>query len=118
MEEERYQIDAATAETIRTAKAGGGRIIAVGSTSVRTLESVAAKFGEVRADEGRTDIFIRPPYTFRVADMILTNFHLPKSTLLMMMSAFADRELMLAAYEEAVREQYRFFSYGDCMLIR
>jgi len=117
MEEERYLVDAATAETIRTSKAGGGRILAVGSTSVRTLESVAAKFGEVRADEGRTDIFIRPPHTFRVADMILTNFHLPKSTLLMMMSAFAGRELMLAAYEEAVREQYRFFSYGDCMLI-
>jgi S-adenosylmethionine:tRNA ribosyltransferase-isomerase len=117
MEEERYFIDEAAASAIRNSRANGGRCLAVGSTSVRTLESVAAKFGDVRADEGRTDLFITPPYPFRVADMILTNFHLPKSTLLMMMSAFAGRELVLAAYEDAVREQYRFFSYGDCMLI-
>jgi len=118
MEEERYVVEEAAALAIRTARATGGRCLAVGSTSVRTLESVAAHHGDIVASEGRTDIFIRPPYTFRVADMILTNFHLPKSTLLMMMSAFATRDLMLAAYEEAVREQYRFFSYGDCMLIR
>ena len=117
MEEERYQVDEAAASAIRQARASGGRCLAVGSTSVRTLESVAARHGDLMASEGRTDIFIRPPYEFRVADMMLTNFHLPKSTLLMMMSAFATRDLMLAAYEEAVREQYRFFSYGDCMLI-
>ncbi len=117
MEEERYMIDDAAASAIRQARAGGGRCLAVGSTSVRTLESVARHHGEVVAATGRTDLFIRPPFSFRAVDMILTNFHLPKSTLLMMMSAFASREFMLAAYEEAVREQYRFFSYGDCMLI-
>ncbi|HMP90971.1 MAG TPA: tRNA preQ1(34) S-adenosylmethionine ribosyltransferase-isomerase QueA [Kiritimatiellia bacterium] len=117
MDEERYVVTADVAETIRQARHHGGRCLAVGSTSVRTLESVAARHGQLCAATGRTDLFIYPPYTFKVADMILTNFHLPKSTLLMMMSAFAGRELMIAAYEEAVREQYRFFSYGDCMLI-
>ena len=117
MEQERYAVSADAAETIRAAKASGGRCLAVGSTSVRTLEAVAARHGEIRADAGRTDLFIYPPYSFRVVDMILTNFHLPKSPLLMMMSAFAGRELMLAAYEAAVKERYRFFSYGDCMLI-
>lgn len=117
MEEERFIVSAAAADKIRQARQNGGRCLAVGSTSVRTLETVAARHGEVCAAEGRTDLFIYPPYTFRVVDMILTNFHLPKSTLLMMMSAFADKELMLAAYLEAVREEYRFFSYGDCMLI-
>jgi S-adenosylmethionine:tRNA ribosyltransferase-isomerase len=89
------------------------RIIAVGTTVVRTLESL----GEPRAATGKTDIFIRPPFQFRVVDALLTNFHLPKSTLLMLVSAFAGRELILRAYAEAVRERYRFFSYGDCMLI-
>jgi S-adenosylmethionine:tRNA ribosyltransferase-isomerase len=117
MEQERYEVTAEAAAVINRARAAGGRCLAVGSTSVRTLESVAERHGELVASSGRTDLFIYPPYVFRVADMILTNFHLPKSTLLMMMSAFAGREFMLAAYEEAVRETYRFFSYGDCMLI-
>lgn len=117
MEFERYHVDEQAAETIRSARRSGGRCLAVGSTSVRTLEAVAAPHGDIVAGDGRTDIFIRPPYAFRAVDMILTNFHLPKSTLLMMMSAFAGKDLMLAAYEEAVRQEYRFFSYGDCMLI-
>ena len=93
--------------------ADGGRIVAVGSTSVRTLESLDS----IEQAEGATNIFIYPPYEFQKVDAILTNFHLPKSTLLMMMSAFAGREQMLHAYEVAVQEKYRFFSYGDCMLI-
>jgi S-adenosylmethionine:tRNA ribosyltransferase-isomerase len=113
MHHERYTISTEAAGTINTAKKAGGRIVAVGSTSVRTLESVVP----LQAAEGSTDIFIYPPYAFSNVDAILTNFHLPKSTLLMMMSAFAGRELMLEAYETAVQEQYRFFSYGDCMLI-
>lgn len=117
MDDERYEISAEAAQSIRTAKSSGGRVLAVGSTSVRTLESVAAHHGEIIASSGRTDLFIRPPFSFRATDMILTNFHLPKSTLLMMMSAFAERDLMLAAYHDAVNERYRFFSYGDCMLI-
>ncbi len=90
-----------------------GRVVAVGTTVVRTLESL----DELRACEGTTDIFIRPPFKFRFADVMLTNFHLPRSTLLMLVCAFASRELILRAYEEAVRDRYRFFSYGDCMLI-
>jgi len=117
MEEERFVVPASAAATINQTRREGGRCLAVGSTSVRTLETVAARHGELCAAEGRTDLFIRPPYTFRVVDAILTNFHLPKSTLLMMMSAFAGREFMLEAYQEAVRQEYRFFSYGDCMLI-
>lgn len=113
MHYERYAVSAAAASTIAAAKNEGGRIVAVGSTSVRTLESVAP----IQAAEGATNIFIYPPYQFKNVDVILTNFHLPKSTLLMMMSAFAGRELMLKAYETAVASNYRFFSYGDCMLI-
>jgi S-adenosylmethionine:tRNA ribosyltransferase-isomerase len=113
MHYERYQISNEAASTIASAREKGGKIVAVGSTSVRTLESVIP----IRAAEGSTNIFIYPPYDFKNVDAILTNFHLPKSTLLMMMSAFAGRELMLKAYETAVREKYRFFSYGDCMLI-
>lgn len=125
MHEERYEIGEPAARTIRDARAAGGRILAVGSTSVRTLETVASERGEIVAASGRTSIFIRPPHTFRAVDMMLTNFHLPKSTLLMMVSALAarqsslrtGREFILHAYEEAVKERYRFFSYGDCMLI-
>ncbi len=117
MHEERYEIPPAAADAIARARARGGRIVAVGTTSVRTLESVAARRGAVLAEQGRTDLFIYPPYSFRAVDALLTNFHLPKSTLLMMVSAFADRELILHAYAEAVRERYRFFSYGDCMLL-
>jgi len=109
MHAEKFSISAEAAAAIRNA----GRVIAVGTTVVRTLESC----GEVEEREGATDIFIRPPHTFRHVDVMLTNFHLPRSTLLMLVSAFASRELILKAYEEAVRERYRFFSYGDCMLI-
>jgi S-adenosylmethionine:tRNA ribosyltransferase-isomerase len=93
------------------------RIVAVGTTAVRTLESARRKGGEVLAHEGVTDLFIYPPYDFRAVDVLLTNFHLPRSTLLMLVSAFAGREFLLRAYEEAIRERYRFYSYGDCMLI-
>ncbi|MBU0678766.1 MAG: tRNA preQ1(34) S-adenosylmethionine ribosyltransferase-isomerase QueA [Verrucomicrobia bacterium] len=117
MESERYVISDGTADAIRQTKERGGRVIAVGSTSVRTLEASAGEAGEVTAGSGRTNLFIYPPYEFRIVDAVLTNFHLPKSTLIMMMSAFAGRELIMSAYEEAVRERYRFFSYGDCMLI-
>lgn len=113
MHHERYAVSADAAQTINAARAAGGRVVAVGSTSVRTLESVVP----LRAAEGSTNIFIHPPYTFKNTDAILTNFHLPKSTLLMMMSAFAGREFMLETYAVAVQERYRFFSYGDCMLI-
>ena len=92
--------------------------MAVGTTSVRTLESVAGQGrGELRAWQGETNLFIRPPFEFRVVDALVTNFHLPKSTLLVLVSTFAGRELILRAYAEAIRERYRFFSYGDAMLI-
>jgi S-adenosylmethionine:tRNA ribosyltransferase-isomerase len=91
--------------------------VAVGTTSVRTLESVADEKGHVEATSGDTRLFIRPPYRYRCVDVLITNFHLPKSTLLMLVSAFAGRERVLAAYEEAVRERYRFYSYGDAMLL-
>jgi S-adenosylmethionine:tRNA ribosyltransferase-isomerase len=113
MHHERYSVSNKAADTINAARSARGRIVAVGSTSVRTLESVVP----FQAAEGATDIFIYPPYEFNNVDVILTNFHLPKSTLLMMMSAFSGRELMLEAYSTAIREKYRFFSYGDCMLI-
>ena len=112
MHSERYELSPATVEAIRASR----RSIAIGTTVVRVLET-CARSGELHAGEGETDIFIHPPYTFRVVDALLTNFHLPKSTLLMLVSALAGRELILEAYHEAVRERYRFFSYGDCMLI-
>ena len=117
MEAERYEVSPAAAAAVRAAKARGGRVVAVGSTSVRTLEAAAAGTGSVEAGRGRTDLFIVPGHAFRAVDAIITNFHLPRSTLLMMMSAFAGRERLLAAYAEAVRLRYRFFSYGDAMLI-
>jgi S-adenosylmethionine:tRNA ribosyltransferase-isomerase len=109
MHAERFSISPQAVESMKAAK----RIVAVGTTVVRTLETA----GELRAGEGVTDVFIRPPFEFRVVDALLTNFHLPKSTLLMLVCAFASRELILRAYAEAMRERYRFFSYGDCMLI-
>jgi len=118
MDAERYEIPAETAAAIAACRARGGRIVAVGSTTVRTLESVAAEQGAVTAASGRSTLFIRPPYRFRAIDAMLTNFHLPKSTLLMMVAALAGRERILAAYADAIRERYRFFSYGDCMLIQ
>jgi S-adenosylmethionine:tRNA ribosyltransferase-isomerase len=118
MESERYIVPAETAAAVEACRRRGGRVVAVGSTSVRTLETVAAAHdGRIVASRGRTEIFIRPPYTFRAVDALLTNFHLPRSTLLAMVSAFAGRERILAAYREAVVQRYRFFSYGDCMLI-
>jgi S-adenosylmethionine:tRNA ribosyltransferase-isomerase len=113
MHPERFSISPAAAEAIAKAK----RIVAVGTTTVRVLESVERRFGKIQAAEGETNIFIYSSFEFRVVDVLLTNFHLPRSTLLMLVSAFAGREFILRAYEEAVRERYRFFSYGDCMLI-
>jgi S-adenosylmethionine:tRNA ribosyltransferase-isomerase len=115
MHSERYYLSPETVERIR----GAERVIAVGTTVVRTLESCATGEGKdsIEPGEGETDIFIHPPHRFKVVDVLLTNFHLPKSTLLMLVSAFASRELILEAYRKAVEERYRFFSYGDCMLI-
>ncbi len=117
MDNERWTIPEKTAQKIAVAKAAGGRIVAVGTTSVRTLESSAARPEGFGAGEGRTELFIYPPYDFQVTDVMITNFHLPKSTLIMMISAFAGRDFVLEAYAEAIRERYRFYSYGDCMLI-
>ena len=117
MDEERYEITPDAATAIAESISGSGRVVAVGSTSVRTLETVMRDHVRITACSGRSDIFIYPPYHFQAVDAMLTNFHLPKSTLLMMVSALAGRELILHAYAEAVRERYRFFSYGDCMLI-
>ncbi len=116
MHSERYEIPQATVEAIAQARAAGGRVIAVGTTSMRALESAAAS-GELKSGESETDIFITPGYHFRVAEVLLTNFHLPKSTLLMLVCAFGGMEQMLAAYRHAVEKEYRFFSYGDAMLI-
>ncbi len=117
MHAEYFEIDEAAAETINRARSCGGRIVCVGTTSCRTLESAAAEDGTIAPSSGWTDIFIYPGYTFRAMDALITNFHLPESTLLMLVSAFAGREHVLAAYEEAVREGYRFFSFGDAMLL-
>ena len=117
MDFEAFTVPPETAEAIEECRARGGRVVCVGSTTVRTLETVASRFGKVVAGSGASDIFIRPPYEFKVCDAMLTNFHLPQSTLLMMISALAGRERVLCAYAMAVRADYRFFSYGDCMLI-
>ncbi|MDR0480498.1 MAG: tRNA preQ1(34) S-adenosylmethionine ribosyltransferase-isomerase QueA [Gallionellaceae bacterium] len=116
MHSERYRIPAETVAAIRATQARGGRVIAVGTTSLRALESAAAA-GELRAGAGETRLFITPGYAFRVVDVLLTNFHLPRSTLLMLVCAFGGMTEMLAAYRHAVERQYRFFSYGDAMLI-
>jgi len=116
MHAERYEISAEAASRLNEARAAGRRIVAVGTTSVRTLES-AIDGGRFTAGGGETSIFITPGYQFRAVDRLLTNFHLPESTLLMLVSAFAGMETIRRAYEEAVRERYRFFSYGDCMFI-
>ena len=114
MDAEIYVVPEETARLIAETRAAGGRIVAVGSTSVRTLETVAAQHnGQVVATHGASTAFISPPYTFRAVDAMLTNFHLPQSTLIMMVSALAGRERILEAYQEAVRQRYRFFSYGD-----
>lgn len=124
MHEERFELDEETACAVNAAKSAGQRVIAVGTTTVRVLESVAAQNGGKPAKtSGKTAIFIHPPFPFQIVDGLLTNFHLPRSTLLMLVSAFAapgemrGREIILTAYAEAIREQYRFYSYGDAMLI-
>jgi S-adenosylmethionine:tRNA ribosyltransferase-isomerase len=113
MHAERFSISDSAADRINEAE----RIAAVGTTVVRVLQAAMRKDGKLNAQEGITDIFIYPPYRFYAVDVLLTNFHLPHSTLLMLVSAFAGREFLLRAYQEAIRERYRFFSYGDCMLI-
>ncbi len=119
LEPERYEIDEATAHAIETARRGGRRIIAVGTTTTRTLEAVArAHDGRIVADSGATDLFIYPGFSFQVVGGLLTNFHVPRSSLLMLVSAFAGREAVRTAYDAAVAERYRFYSYGDAMLIR
>ncbi len=114
MHEEWYEIEQETAERIANAK----RVLAVGTTTVRTLETAMRRHQRIVPGLGSTDIFIYPPFKFQRVDSLLTNFHLPKSTLLMLVAAFAGREFVLEAYREAVASKYRFFSYGDCMLIR
>lgn len=118
MHQEFYTIEAGVADKINQAKKDGRPILAVGTTSVRTLESAANDIGQVAAGTRGTSIFMYPGYKFKVVDQMFTNFHTPESTLIMLVSAFAGRENILAAYNEAVRERYRFFSYGDCMLIK
>jgi S-adenosylmethionine:tRNA ribosyltransferase-isomerase len=117
MHSERFAIPQATVDAIAATRAAGGRVIAVGTTSLRALESAGNDDGTVRAGSAETDIFITPGYRFRVVDRLITNFHLPKSTLLMLVSAFAGYDAIRAAYIHAVAERYRFFSYGDAMLL-
>lgn len=119
MHSEFYTLSEEAAQTLRQVKAAGKRIIAVGTTSIRTLETIGNKFeGQIQADSGWTNIFIYPGYEWKVVDAFSTNFHLPKSTLVMLVSAFAGRDLTLAAYQHAIEERYRFFSFGDAMFIR
>lgn len=117
MHSEFYQIEEEAAEKINRAKDNGGRVICVGTTSCRTIESAADENGHLKACSGWTEIFIYPGYRFKALDCLITNFHLPESTLIMLVSALAGREHVLAAYEEAVKERYRFFSFGDAMFI-
>lgn len=116
MHQEWIEVGQATCEAVNTCKARGGRVIAVGTTSVRSLET-AARGGKIQPFSGETDIFIFPGFKFNVVDAIVTNFHLPESTLLMLVSAFATKNMLLDAYQEAIKERYRFFSYGDAMLL-
>lgn len=119
MHSEFYTLSEEAAETLHQVKASGHRIIAVGTTSIRTLETIGSKFdGQIQADSGWTNIFIKPGYQWKIVDAFSTNFHLPKSTLVMLVSAFAGRELTLQAYEHAIAEHYRFFSFGDAMFIK
>ncbi len=117
MHEEYYSVSKESADKINSARISGGRIIAVGTTSVRTLESISDESGAIMPGSGFTDIFISPGYKFKSVDALITNFHLPESTLLMLVSAFAGREKVLELYKEAVEKRYRFFSFGDAMLI-
>jgi S-adenosylmethionine:tRNA ribosyltransferase-isomerase len=117
MHDEWCEISAATAAGLNATRARGGRIWAVGTTSVRTLESCTTEAGVVQALQQNTDIFLRPPYTFRAVDHLVTNFHLPKSTLIMLVAAFGGYDLTMQAYRTALAEQYRFYSYGDAMVL-
>ncbi|CAM4189962.1 S-adenosylmethionine:tRNA ribosyltransferase-isomerase [Streptococcus penaeicida] len=119
MHSEFYHLSEESAQILRDVKKAGGRVVAVGTTSIRTLETIGSKFkGEIQADSGWTNIFIKPGYKFTVVDAFSTNFHLPKSTLVMLVSAFAGREFVLEAYKHAVDEKYRFFSFGDAMFVK
>ena len=118
MHREYYSISDETADLVMRTKAAGHRVIAVGTTSIRTLESAATAKGQIAGKSDSTDIFIYPGYDFKIVDAIITNFHLPKSTLIMLISAFAGREFVLDAYKTAVDEKYRFFSFGDAMFIK
>ena len=117
MHSEEFEISKETADRINQAKKQGKNIVAVGTTSVRTLETAFQQFGEIKECKSHSELFIYPGYKFKVVDKILTNFHLPKSTLLMLVSAFASKEFVFKAYAAATKEKYKFFSYGDCMLI-
>ncbi len=117
MDSETFEIPEKTAGLINRAKAEGKKIIAVGTTTVRTLETAYKLYGKIQACKAASELFIYPPYEFKVVDNLITNFHLPKSTLLMLVSALASKEFIFEAYEEAIKNKYRFYSYGDCMLI-
>ena len=117
MHSEHYEVSEAAAETINRVRRNGGRIVCVGTTTARTLESVTDDGGVVHPGIGETDIFITPGYRFKAVDALITNFHLPESTLLMLVSALCSREEMLEVYRHAVEQRYRFFSFGDAMFI-
>ena len=117
MDSEIFEITEKTAELINRAKAQGKKLVAVGTTSVRTLETAYKQFGEIKACKSASELFIYPPYEFKVVDSLITNFHLPKSTLLMLVSALATKDFIFEAYKEAIENKYRFYSYGDCMFI-
>lgn len=118
MDSEKFEISKKTAKIINDAKKAGKNIVAVGTTSVRTLETAFKKYGEVKECENCSELFIYPPYKFNVVDKLITNFHLPKSTLIMLVSAFAGKDFVFDAYKKAIENEYRFYSYGDCMLIK
>ena len=117
MDSEEFEISQETADIINNAKAKGKKLVAVGTTSVRTLETAYQQFGEIKACKSASRLFIYPPYEFKVVDNLITNFHLPKSTLLMLISALAGKDFVFEAYKSAIEEKYRFYSYGDCMYI-
>ena len=117
MHSEKYRVPEETAKIVNEAKEKGNRVIAVGTTSVRTLESAVDESGKLMAAEGNTNIFIYGEYKFKIADAIITNFHLPKSTLIMLISAFGGKEFIFEAYKKAIEEKYRFYSFGDSMFI-
>ena len=119
MHSEFYRLTEEAAATLNEVKQNGGRIVATGTTSIRTLETIATKFdGEIKADSGWTEIFIKPSYQWKAVDAFITNFHLPKSTLVMLVASFTGRENILNAYQHAVDERYRFFSFGDAMFVK